>query len=416
MYEIQMLGILDHNMTTVTVPLLDTEDNTRLIRNAPVEDRKQVRDDFDQATFAMVTQEVESAPNSKPASLGTSYQSARLLDTMRKDETPPIPESPENTPIPVRTPSPLLIDVAKLEPLDLSKTQVRAASPAPSSLSLKKVPEVPSGTSTPQKLRHQPSKGSFAARFGPTWLFGAFSKPQPSHPATAAETVGRKDVSKDTLSQPASPIAHTTPMTVPGVIEHPPTPTPQTTKPVAIARARPREPKEDPIAKSLPRSVRSLRESHRLSRSPGESWGRSADLGRASRHIAVNPCDPRETPDESILEGRRWQHVSPHARVSGGAVTQALMKWPSLVTPACLPLTTDYLPTPREITDFYQVNSYEIVCFQDQVSFLIRPDAADSNLALAVMREMASQRLGRKSIMKKLMQKTFNTLCSRTTP
>jgi hypothetical protein len=399
-----MLGILDHNMTTVTVPLLDTEDNTRLIRNAPVEERKAVRDDFDQATFAL-TQEPESLPNSRPPSLGTSYQSARLLE-MRKDETPPIPESPE-----MRAPSPLLIDVAKLEPLDLSKTQVRAASPVPSTLSLKRDP--PSGTSTPQRLRHQPSKGSFASRFGSTWLFGAFSKPQPSQPMMAAETVGRKDVVKDTLSQPTSPVAHTTAISVPGLIEHPPTPSPQT-KPLAIARARPREPKED-IAKSLPRSVRSLRESHKLGRSPGESWGRSADFGKASRHIAVNPCDPREMPDESILEGRRWQHVSPHGRVSGGAVPHALMKWPSLVTPACLPLTTDYLPTPREIADFYQVNSYEIVCFQDQVSFLIRPDAADNNLALAVMREMASQRLGRKSTLIKLMQKTFNTLYSRTT-
>jgi hypothetical protein len=73
-----------------------------------------------------------------------------------------------------------------------------------------------------------------------------------------------------------------------------------------------------------------------------------------------------------------------------------LMKWTSLCAPACLPLTTDYLPTPREISDFYEVNSYEIACFGDQVSFLIRPDVASGNLALAVMREMASQRLSRK--------------------
>jgi hypothetical protein len=51
------------------------------------------------------------------------------------------------------------------------------------------------------------------------------------------------------------------------------------------------------------------------------------------------------------------------------------------------------MPTPDEIATFYEAHSYDIACFPDQVSFLIRPDAAQLNLPLAVMREMASQRL-----------------------
>jgi hypothetical protein len=308
--------------------------------------------------------------------------------------------------------SKILIDVNNLEPLDLSRMQLRAGSPAPSSLSQRRPhsssissvvdAEPVSGQSTPRarKLRSQPSKSSFASRFGPSWLLGAFGRSQPSFPTAATETVGRQDVAfdKSRPSSPSIPKVNVEPILVPGAVEvSPPTPSPRqdVTQPLPIAGPSRADPPTE-VSKSL-HSVHSLARS----RSPGESWGRSADLGRASRHVTVNPCNPSNSPESSLLEGRRWQHVSPHASND----SQALMKWTSLIAPACLPLTTDYLPTPQEIQEFYQVNFHEIVCFQDQVSFLIRPDAAQSNLALAVMREMASQRLGRECKAIKLIRK-----------
>jgi hypothetical protein len=185
------------------------------------------------------------------------------------------------------------------------------------------------------------------------------------------------------------------PLAVPGAVEViPSTPSPQSdkhaTKPLPIVGRPPitggsksRVTSEDEIA-------RSLRNSGKMSRSPGDSWGRSANLGQASRHVTVNPCNPKENIDASLSEGRRWQHVRPKASKD----TQHLVKWTSLSAPACLPLTTDYLPTPVEIKDFYVVNSYELAILGDPC-FLIRPEEAQGNLAMAVMREMASQRLAR---------------------
>lgn len=460
MYEIQMLGILDHNLTTLTVPLLDVEDNTRQLKAMTAEERKKIRDDFDSATFGGKVEEPSSKLSpptiveSRPGSLVASYQSARLIEQIKKDQQEKSSDpSPVNLPISPHSPSRLtvgwsphksphrpLIDVDTLEPLDLQRTEVRAASPVPSTLSMNRMTmrsvspsrsstissadahthDTGSGQSTPKvapgkRLRNQSSRGSFASRFGPNWLFGAFGgRSQPSYPAAAAETVSRQDVSLDApttgdKSGPPSPVTSTRPtpnkprpMAVPGAVEvQPPTPSPHrdkhlpdpppqpaisghATQPVPIA-PRPKR-TEDEVSKSLRNSVK-------FSKSPNatDSWGRSADLGRASRHVTVNPCDPRDNVDPALLEGRRWQHIRPKPL----GETSHLMKWTSLCAPACLPLTTDYLPTAREISDFYEVNSYEIACFSDQVSFLIRPDVAVGNLALAVMREMASQRLTR---------------------
>lgn len=55
------------------------------------------------------------------------------------------------------------------------------------------------------------------------------------------------------------------------------------------------------------------------------------------------------------------------------------------------------MPSPQDIINYYEANSYDIACFSDQISFLIRTDAGQQNLPLAVMREMASQRLARES-------------------
>jgi len=56
------------------------------------------------------------------------------------------------------------------------------------------------------------------------------------------------------------------------------------------------------------------------------------------------------------------------------------------------------MPTSQDIINYYEANSYDIACFPDQISFLIRSNVGHQNLPLAVMTEMASQRLARESI------------------
>lgn len=168
------------------------------------------------------------------------------------------------------------------------------------------------------------------------------------------------------------------------------------TQPVPIASSkRRRMVSEDEPVKSLVTSIK-------LGKSPGatgsgagndSSWSKAAasNFNKNKSHVTVNPCNPKENDDTSFGEGRRWQHIKPKPLKE----SKHLVKWTSLTAPAIFPLTTDLMPTTREIADFYEVNSYDIACYPDQVSFLVRNDAAMVNLPLAVMREMASQRLSR---------------------
>ncbi|BEJ00902.1 hypothetical protein CcaverHIS631_0507590 [Cutaneotrichosporon cavernicola] len=494
MYEIQMLGILDHNLTTVIVPMLDW-DETHLAdrKELTAEERRAMHDEYDASLFTSNKLEWGKEALSPPSttrsgvstSLGTSYQSSKLLRDDSKTSTParptgsrtgsrdriardsreslltkrlspaveePYPHTalPDITgedmpdvpwrPAPVPAPRPQSDPRSDRRRSSNEQTplarQMRIASmtsidtsPSHSVISL------PSGASTPKgtpakRLKNQSSRGSFASRFASTWLFGSFStRASPSKATAATETVERQDVSASRIdmgntSLPASPALLNPSLTLPvsPVIVRSPLPIidavprerpyngPSPAKPKPVPQ-RPTQPvpilsavggrlfdDEHIIARSVPRSMprsipRSLH-SLRLGRSLDDSWRNktNAAFGRTCQHRTVNPCNPRESFVDSGIEGghaRRWQHVRP--RMTTGK--QHVVKWRSLSVPACLPLTTDFMPTPEEISTYYEAHSYDIACFPDQVSFLIRADAAQVNLPLAVMREMASQRL-----------------------
>jgi len=434
MYEIQMLGILDHNLTTVTVPMLDGED--RAIRDSmSTEDRKVVHDDFDATIFGgksdsltiADTASVEGMENS--LSVPASYASARLLAHKLEDRRALSPSSSIDIPgqnaglssglgvAGVKlSPDTGVVDSPAFERLNIQRTSLRSVSPVPSALSLGRSAreispsrsseisvDASSGNSTPRetpvrRLKIQGSKGSLASRFGTRWLFSALGqRSQPSFPAAAAETVGRHDVISTASGLPGSPAqsngrtSQSLPLSGALVITpSSPSPAKQTkdtniTQPVPIASRATRMMSHEDLSKSHRGSVR-------LSGSPvASSWGKVNTFNRDKTHVSLNPCNPKENIDTSFGEGRRWQHVRPKATND----SQHLVKWASLCAPACLPLTTDFMPTPSEIQEFYEFHPYSIACYPNQVSFLVRPDAAQVNLPLAVMREMASQRLSR---------------------
>ena len=426
MYEIQMLGILDHNLTTVTVPFLPVDDTAQTGKGAlTAEQRRLIRESYDAATFRPVpaADGFLSAPPSNHASFvgAASYQSARLLaakseenqSSLGSDHTSSARLGTVNGVSPVlsarsdgqRTSRTALA----LPPLDLQRTELRPTSPAPSSLSMgltararsppPPVEESTSGASTPKhtpskKLRNKSSKSSFTTRFGSNWLLSAITgRSQISFPIAAAETVIRPHVSSVTGSAMVSPTnSPSEPRPVPGApFITPSTPSPARdahyTQPLPIAARRAKMASDDDLAKSHKNSIK-------LSRSPGDSWAKAANLSRGNSHIAVNPCNPRENLDAALTDSRRWQHLRPKS----GRDSHHHVKWTSLTAPACLPLTTDFMPTPADIQEFYELHSYDIACYPDQVSFLVRADAAHVNLPLAVMREMASQRLSRESV------------------
>lgn len=480
MYEIQMLGILDHNLTTVVLPLLDVPDvDTKEKKLSDVE-RKLIHEDFDAAIFGDgKNPNIKDASVSPPStartgtispSLSTSFQSTRRFhridEGLSSSPKPPLASrgssrtpasiveleenlsNPSNPSLPDVS-GPIASGVSGMIPdmplvkkssaaplgshrrpstLDQSTPSSRVASivqlgTSPTHSITSTATEHPaSGASTPKltpskKLKNQSSRGSFASRFAATWLFSSLgARASPSTATTANETVQRQDVSSVFgNSKPSSPSSQrqelqppisvpATPQPVPGAL--PPSPKPKAravsnavTQPLPILANPTRALKNEEVVRSMPRSIprsiprslpKSMHNSLRQARSMEDSWRNksNAAFGRTCRHTTVNPCNPDED-DITHAHKQRWQHVRPRFTMD----RQKSVKWRSLCAPAILPLTTDFMPTPEEIATFYEAHSYDIACFPDQVSFLIRPDAAQVNLPLAVMREMASQRL-----------------------
>ncbi|KAI8576187.1 hypothetical protein K450DRAFT_274948 [Umbelopsis ramanniana AG] len=89
------------------------------------------------------------------------------------------------------------------------------------------------------------------------------------------------------------------------------------------------------------------------------TWTRSS---YNKQSIEVNPCNPKEMGTIFTSHLRRWQHAVPKFdhNNSGPAV-----HWRSLVTPACLPLTTDYFPPPEELENMYDHYMYTVSASED---------------------------------------------------
>ncbi|WFD45059.1 vacuolar membrane-associated protein iml1 [Malassezia psittaci] len=101
----------------------------------------------------------------------------------------------------------------------------------------------------------------------------------------------------------------------------------------------------------------------------------------------VNPSNPRSSAGSSrdpLLF--RWQHVF-LARTNHHAV-----KWWSMTSPACLPLTTQYLPTDLELESDWEEYPYSVSVYADATSFLLQRNSSTPP-ALLILREMCAQRL-----------------------
>ena len=104
------------------------------------------------------------------------------------------------------------------------------------------------------------------------------------------------------------------------------------------------------------------------------------------KQALVNPSNPYGGARHHAWVLLRWQHLFPERR------KQHLVKWWSLSSPACLPLTTLFLPSERELATQWQEYPHTISVFSDTTSFLLKR-APSTSAALAVLREMIAQRL-----------------------
>ena len=69
------------------------------------------------------------------------------------------------------------------------------------------------------------------------------------------------------------------------------------------------------------------------------------------------------------------------------------VKWWSMSSPACLPLTTRYLPHARELATSWHEYPYTVSVHSDTSSIMLKRGASSSPPALRMLREMCAQRL-----------------------
>jgi hypothetical protein len=109
-----------------------------------------------------------------------------------------------------------------------------------------------------------------------------------------------------------------------------------------------------------------------------------------------NPLQPQSLisyAQESLA--RRWEHLLPETTHKHD------IKWRALVTPPCLPLTMEYLPSQTELESCYDNYTYDFVVDPKEMrSFLVKPPQVQGTIeevrqawALAVMRGMAAVRI-----------------------
>ncbi|KAJ1308651.1 hypothetical protein OPQ81_004345 [Rhizoctonia solani] len=405
MYEVQMLGLLEHDVTaTISLPHVDlnTISPTSPESPNPKEARRLAREMFDRNIFAPVNKEPHSHHNghhhhnhshTQPGSNETSAPSTAhgidmessqislndLLEEHSKHEAQPMPMLPfknsrkpnlrrastsvSTTRVRIETapsfkghsPEPLpaltlpTVDTTFVTPIRSNVSQRRSVSPSQESIR---------STSTVSSNRRKGGTGTLSS-FAKNWFFTPF-RPTPS---TAASTVHIErqadDVATGPLLPPVSPIAQ-----LPKTYSAPP-------DPIAITKR-----------KAEPKQIQQT--THEDSASPSDDPATALRRTSAIVNTAptappqlelTNPCRPGSAlPENQTNLARRWQHLFPRPTF------RHQIKWRSICTPACLPLSVDYLPPQREVNATWRDYDYIVMLNSEDIrsSFLLGAD--DENM------------------------------------
>jgi hypothetical protein len=169
-----------------------------------------------------------------------------------------------------------------------------------------------------------------------------------------------------------------------GSLNHPPS---THTKPITIkfkaqeSKANSSTPKNSYQNNSIQSSPGSDFQRHSFKVSPKSVQSKSSD-----QQILLNPFTSIRTNSSSSTPSGRWRHIYTNSE------GQDSTKWQSLCAPACLPLTTDYYPTPDELAENYQEYTYTLSPNDEDSPYSSAtndPLQSASNL----LKELISQRL-----------------------
>ncbi|KAG7448312.1 uncharacterized protein BT62DRAFT_1059883 [Guyanagaster necrorhizus] len=407
MHEIQMLGLLEHDvLSSIEVPYLTddpepTPHEGAVSSGIPLTLQAAHRFDNDVFTLRGKSQQAPAANRNSATSSASPPSTSRMTAEKRPShrnslvapKIPPIEESPK-------------ICIAELPPEDtpdLSSSalfaKTRTSSPSQSSIrSLRS--NLSTYSSKRSTKKESPSRESISSKFAPSWLFKPF-RSGPVEPQTT--TVSASAISTphtDTTSSP--PTLSSSVSTSSSLVDHGPhVPQPMAIKGRGILRpslnrmfendtlSTPR-PSGRPTGSSPKNDLPSILKRRGTTSSITASWTSSSPSSRA------NPSNPQTIVSyvQSSLAAR-WQHTFPQPSYKHE------IKWKAIVTPGCLPLSVEYFPTTAELENAYDVFSYDFVVDPGEMrSCLVKPPMVKGNAedqrrawALVVMRGMAAVRL-----------------------
>ncbi|PBK93214.1 hypothetical protein ARMGADRAFT_1165448 [Armillaria gallica] len=409
MHEIQMLGLLEHDvLSSIEVPYLNDE-----AEPTPREDTAssgplltlQAAHKFDHDIFTVHGEPQQRPPVTNPVASSGSVSSTYRMSAEKRPshrnsliapKVPPIEESPR-------------IYIAELpleDSTDLSSSalfaKTRTSSPSQSSIrSLRS--NLSAYSSKRSTKKESPSRESISSKLTPSWLFkpfrGGLVEPQTTTVSASATSTPHADTASltPTLSSSISTSSGLSMVMNPG---------PHTPQPMAIkgrGAVRPslnRVFDSDPLPATRPSGrptdgspksdIPSIMKRRGTTSSMVASWSSSSPSSRS------NPSNPQITVShvQSSLAAR-WQHMFPQPSYKHE------IKWKSIVTPGCLPLSVEYFPSTAELENAYDVFSYDFVVDPGEMrSFLVKPPVVKGNAedrrrawALVVMRGMAAVRL-----------------------
>lgn len=407
MHEIQMLGLLEHDvLSSIEVPHMaesksaqpkgasETEESTSIT--------KAEADKFDVDVFALTsnynTAALNLPPNGTtpvPARPTAEKRASQRHSTIGRIDT--IEESPK----------PKILKELPSEGLPTNEVIAASvtapnASPTPSLRSIRSTSsKAPSRTGTQ-------SKGSLASKLAPSWLFNPF-RSGPSEPQTTQVSASASPTSHNEklLKPPSIATTPSSPIRVP-----PSKPTVASTQPIQPVAIKNKTANRSSWSRTYEEETLAPHRSSFLRRSPintpprddlltGKRRSMTGSLphsipSSASPGVIINPTRPHPFvayPEASLA--RRWQHVYPQPMYKHDH------KWKSIVTPGCLPLTVEHFPSNAELESSYDMFSYEFIIDPSEMrSFLVKPPVVKGNTeemrrawALVVMRGMAAVRL-----------------------
>ncbi|KZT50534.1 hypothetical protein CALCODRAFT_183186 [Calocera cornea HHB12733] len=454
MYEIQMLGLLEQDISsTITIPFLD-EDATTMFGpkvSSDGKDRKiakeRARREFSRNVFGRKPLEIPGPPfsagynsgstlsiasrsSARPRELTggalairtTTFRPGQLEDSRRSslsqrmDGFPAIP--PQEVAHARRNSVQMPPGIIKMPPVLQLEDPPRGRPTRVTPLSPPNEPAIPELSAPSGRPSTSPSKQSITSTksatstggsdkssavpakapriFSASWLLSSL-RVQPALPQTSLTTVNRISPSTPTKPLEQGPLPAAKPSE-----PHPPVPLPirkdlvskearsspatvSTPVPISIkARqqsiSRPTRPGSElyadaplihPSRASLPRN--SLHVEGPLSHKAGGSAEASGSTPQAryrqipSGLTVLNPSNPKpEQLAESAQEARRWKYSFAQPTF------EHQMKWRSLCSPACLPLTIDVYPRQDELDNDFRTYHHTILV-PDANSEFIRP-------------------------------------------